>query len=257
MAPIHFPINDWDGNGCTDDLFDIAMDMKISQNYQTQDEEGDILDFLLSGGGNLDCDSYACNDDVEVEVSIEVENVPPNEDDATESSDVYKMLWITLSSVFKEFLGLDFKGETDLKKIEEILNYHIYGWREKCESGRDYFLSPYKYKTESEYLAVLDYAKRLKKIYETKAVKLTKNYYIDEKCKENAVYTYCGVVYEGNSMVYHYRVNDELIKPGDIVIVPSGQNNEEKEATVVSVGEYLSNAVPYPIEKSKKIIRKK
>lgn len=255
MAPIHFPINDWNCNGSTDDLFDIAMDMKISQNYQSQDEEDDILDFLLSGGGNSDCDSYVCNDDDE-EVSIEVEIVPSNEDDVAESSDIYKTIWIALSSVFKEFLGLDFKGETDPKKIEEILNYYIDGWREKCESGSDYFLSPYKYKTESEYLAVLDYAKKIKKIYDAKTDKLTKNYYIDEKRKENTVYTYCGVVYEGNSMVYHYRVNDELIAPGDIVIVPSGRNNEE-EATVVSVGEYLSYAVPYPIEKTKKIIRKK
>lgn len=256
MAPIRFPINDWDGNGSTDDLFDITMEMKISQNYQKQDKEDGILDFLLSVGENLNCDSYVCNDDDD-EVSIEVEIVPPNEDNEAESSDIYKMLWITLSSACKDLLGLDFIGETDLKKLEEILNYHIYGWREKCESGSDYFLSPYKYKTESEYLAVLDYAKRIKKIYEAKEDELTENYYIDEKCKENAVYTYCGVVYEGNLMVYHYRVNDELIKPGDIVIVPCGQNNEEKEATVVSVGEYLSNAVPYPIEKSKKIIRKK
>ena len=38
MAPIRFPINDWDGNGSTDDLFDITMEMKISQNYQNQDK---------------------------------------------------------------------------------------------------------------------------------------------------------------------------------------------------------------------------
>ena len=76
MAPIRFPINDWDGNGSTDDLFDITMEMKISQNYQKQDKEDGILDFLLSVGDNLDCDSYVCNDDDEV--SIEVEIVPPS-----------------------------------------------------------------------------------------------------------------------------------------------------------------------------------
>ena len=31
MAPIRFPINDWDGDGSTDSLFDITMEMKVCE----------------------------------------------------------------------------------------------------------------------------------------------------------------------------------------------------------------------------------
>ncbi len=257
MAPFKFPINDWDGNGSTDDLYDIFMENKVCQNFESQKEETDFLDELIPGISlNIGTDDYDIEDNIEDNIETDGLNNSV-EESVIKTDDVYEMIWTVLSSVLKEYVGLDFDGETDLKKIEEKLNYYKYGWRENCESGSEYFLNPYSYKTESEYLAVLAYAKRIKERYEAQIDRLTKNSYIDENCKKNEIHIYCGVVFEGNSMVFHYKTDNKQIKPGDIVVVPVGLSNEEKEATVVSIGEYLSNAVPYPVEKTKKIIRKK
>lgn len=66
---------------------------------------------------------------------------------------------------------------------------------------------------------------------------------------------YCRVSFRGND-VYYYRTNDKTIKVGDTVIVPTGKNNIESEAVVKSVNEYSENSVPYPLDKTKHIIRK-
>ena len=162
-----------------------------------------------------------------------------------------------MRSVFKDYVGIEFDENPDIKTVEKALNYYKDGWREKCESGEEYFLSPYRYKTEAEYIAVLEYAKGVKERYEKQIEIMSKNYFIDENSEGNRVYTYCGVVFDGNTRVFHYLTGNETIRAGDVVIVPVGMNNDEKEATVVSVGEYLSNAVPYPVSKTKEVIRKK
>lgn len=43
MAPFKFPINDWDGNGSTDDLYDIYMEKKVCESFETKKEDN-ILD---------------------------------------------------------------------------------------------------------------------------------------------------------------------------------------------------------------------
>lgn len=253
LAPFKFPINDWDGNGSTDDLYDIFMENKICQSFESKKETTAFPDELIQGI-SLDIST----DDYDIEDNIETEDLNNSVEEPVIKTDAaYEMIWIILSSVLKEYAGLDFGEETNLDKIEEKLDYFKYGWREKCESGSEYSLSPYSYKTEKEYLAVLNYAKRIKERYEAQIDRLTKNSYIDENCKEKDVYTICGVVFEGNPMVFHYKTNNKSIKPGDIVIVPVGLSNEEKEATVVSIGEYLANATPYPVKKTKEIIQKK
>lgn len=78
----------------------------------------------------------------------------------------------------------------------------------------------------------------------------------EETLSDKTEYIYCGVMYKDNNFTYHYMTDDESIKIGDTVIVPVGVTNEEAIATVVSVGKYLRVAVPYPVEKTKKIIRK-
>ena len=266
MAPIRFPINDWDGDGSTDSLFDITMEMKVYESFQK--EETDFLDELIPDVelpiSDIQYENDVVDSSMEEEFSLETDNDYENTDSQNtveetvfKTEDVYKIIWSVLRSVFKEYVGIEFDEKPEIKTVEEILNYYKGGWREKCESGKEYFLSPHQYKTEAEYIAVLEYAKRAKERYEKKIENVTKNYYIDEKCEDNTIYKYCGVVFDDNTLVFHYIANDENIRPGDVVIVPVGINNEEKEATVVSVGEYLSNAVPYPIAKTKEVIRKK
>jgi len=245
MAPLIFPINDWDGNGSTDDLYDIMVEMKVRDSLKK--EEKSFLDKLFQEI------PLAITTDVYSDDDFEMEQSENGEEIVIKAADIYKLIWIAARSIFKEYLGIEFDEEPDLKTVEESLNYYKGGWREKCESGSEYYVSPYKYKTEAEYVAVLEYAKRIKERYEAKIDRLTKNCYIDEKCEENKAYTYCGVVFEDNTMVFYYITDDESIKPGDVITVPVGTDNDKKDATVVSIGKYLSNAVPYPVEKTKNI----
>ena len=79
----------------------------------------------------------------------------------------------------------------------------------------------------------------------------TKDDWVDEK-----VYIYCGVVFQKPGKVYCYRTEDETIQIGDKVIVAVGREMEEKEVEVVHVGRYLRACAPYPVDKSKCILRK-
>ena len=64
MAPIRFPINDWDGDGSTDSLFDITMEMKVCESFQK--EETDFLDELIPELPlNLSTDGYDDDNDYE------------------------------------------------------------------------------------------------------------------------------------------------------------------------------------------------
>jgi len=66
---------------------------------------------------------------------------------------------------------------------------------------------------------------------------------------------YCGVEFSDGGSIYHYRTTDLRINVGDIVIVPVGENNHEREATVKTVDYCRWDDTPYPLEKTKQIIR--
>lgn len=66
---------------------------------------------------------------------------------------------------------------------------------------------------------------------------------------------YAKVKLGDSSFGYSYRCNDQSIKAGDKVIVPVG-DKQEITGTVISVDFYALDQVPYPIEKTKFIIRK-
>jgi len=67
---------------------------------------------------------------------------------------------------------------------------------------------------------------------------------------------YCGVEFSDGGSIYHYRTTDLRINVGDIVIVPVGKDNEEKEAIIKTVDYCRWDDTPYPLEKTKQIIRK-
>lgn len=71
---------------------------------------------------------------------------------------------------------------------------------------------------------------------------------------DDKIYTFCGVVFPHTLHPYHYRTEDAAIKVGDEVLVPVG--TKETIGTVVSIGQYMRIAAPYPVEKTKFIIRK-
>ncbi|MEA5069429.1 MAG: hypothetical protein VB067_10600, partial [Christensenellaceae bacterium] len=66
---------------------------------------------------------------------------------------------------------------------------------------------------------------------------------------------YCGVEFSDGGKVYHYRTTDLRIDVGDEVIVPVGENNHELKATVETVEFCRWDDTPYPLEKTKEIIR--
>lgn len=73
--------------------------------------------------------------------------------------------------------------------------------------------------------------------------------------KDNEV-VYVSVAFNDYSeLTYYYQTDNLEIKIGDIVMVPVGNNNEENRAMVVDVEVYDKNDVPYPLDKTKKVIR--
>ena len=74
--------------------------------------------------------------------------------------------------------------------------------------------------------------------------------------EDKNIYIYCGIALANSARPYSFRTEDATIRIGDTVIVPIGEENKETKGTVVSVGQYARMGVPYPVEKTKFILRK-
>ena len=66
---------------------------------------------------------------------------------------------------------------------------------------------------------------------------------------------YCGVEFCDGGKIYYYRTDDLRIEEGDEVIVPVGKSNDERVATVKTVEFYRLDDTPYPLARTKEIIR--
>ena len=67
----------------------------------------------------------------------------------------------------------------------------------------------------------------------------------------------CNVIFNSYGKSYQYLSDDESITPGDYVLVPVGLVQEEKAALVKSIRYYkMDDYTPYPLERTKKILRK-
>lgn len=69
-------------------------------------------------------------------------------------------------------------------------------------------------------------------------------------------YIYCGVTFPGSGMRYSYLTDDDSIQVGDFVVAPAGEDNCESIVQVESVAYFAADEVPYPLEKTKRILRK-
>lgn len=69
-------------------------------------------------------------------------------------------------------------------------------------------------------------------------------------------YIYCEVEFENGGTTYSYRTEDETIRMGDHVLVPVGPENRPGAAVVVGLEYVTADTAPYPLEKTKRIIRK-
>lgn len=67
---------------------------------------------------------------------------------------------------------------------------------------------------------------------------------------------YCSVAFDDSFITYYYRTEDGSIAKGDRVLVPVGQENRPTLAKVVEVEYFAPDEVPFPIEKTKYILRR-
>lgn len=67
---------------------------------------------------------------------------------------------------------------------------------------------------------------------------------------------YCSVEFEEGGRSYYYISDDDSIEAGAMVIVPVGRDNHEAVAVVADVEFFRPDNVPFPLEKTKHIIRK-
>lgn len=69
-------------------------------------------------------------------------------------------------------------------------------------------------------------------------------------------YIFLSVTFLESYKNYYYLTDDDSIKVGDYVIVPVGRNNYKEIAEVVNVEYFDEKNAPFPIERTKEIIRK-
>lgn len=128
-------------------------------------------------------------------------------------------------------------------------------WRKAVPSGEEYGIDPVDFDTEQEYLDALNAEVNDASQPETDEI-LNEQEKIEEYVSDKMVYTYCGVLLPFSSRPYSFRTEDNTIQICDTVIVPVGENDKEMKGRVVSIGQYLRLSAPYPVEKTKLIIRK-
>ena len=182
--------------------------------------------------------------------------------DVEDSSERYaytrKNAWRATVPDGKEY-GMDPIDYDSEQEYLDDLNEAKYEWRQWYPSAdeNEYGLDVNDFETEDDFRKAMD-AKEQEQLEAKRQAAIQKQLALQEvTAKDKTIYTYCGVLLSGSSRPYSYRTNDKTIQIGDTVIVPYGPDNKEIEGKVVSVGQYTRLAVPYPVEKTKMIIRKK
>lgn len=137
------------------------------------------------------------------------------------------------------------------------LNDRKYGWR-KWYADRDTCgLDVNDFETQNEFNAAVD-VKRQKqreaREQERKQNQAEHQRKAADITDDKNIYTICGVSFPRAYHPYYYRVEDMSLKIGDTVIVPVG--DKEAEGTIISIGQYMRQAAPFPVDKMKTIIYK-
>ena len=68
--------------------------------------------------------------------------------------------------------------------------------------------------------------------------------------------TFCNVEFEEGGRTYCYLADSDEYSVGDLVVVPAGRDNHEAVARIESIEYHPAEEAPFPIEKTKRIIRK-
>ncbi len=159
--------------------------------------------------------------------------------------------------------GVDPEDYETEEEYEEALEEAKYAWREDAEDGSEYDVDPEDYETEEEYMEALEEAKYAWR----EDAEDGSDYGVDPEealqkqqkldfLEDKTIYTYCGVMLPFSDRPYSYRTDDDGLEIGDEVVVPVGEEDKEMNGIIVSIGRYASIGVPFPVEKTKFIIRK-
>ena len=160
--------------------------------------------------------------------------------------------------------------ETEQEYLEAI-NEQKYSWREWYQNEDTLGLDVADYETVEEFNKALNARmaeqrlqareqrkreRQQQKIDKQKnwqperAIKLAAEKPIDDK----TIYTICGVEFPHAARPYSYMAGNQSLKIGDMVLVPV--ESTQAIGTVVSIGQFLRKAAPFPIDKMKTVICK-
>lgn len=65
---------------------------------------------------------------------------------------------------------------------------------------------------------------------------------------------YLSVEFQAGGRMYYYKTQDDIIRPGDEIYVPVGNEREQKKVKVKKIEYYLPNNAPFPENKTRSII---
>ncbi|MFV0466454.1 MAG: hypothetical protein ACK5ML_10315 [Lachnospiraceae bacterium] len=78
------------------------------------------------------------------------------------------------------------------------------------------------------------------------------NWYAYGKKIDEAIYL--SVEFQVGARTYYYKTEDDTLKPGDMVWVPVGNDEEKKKAKIKKVEYYLRDNTPFPEDKTRAVI---
>lgn len=169
--------------------------------------------------------------------------------------------------------GLDPRYYDSEQEYLEALEEEKYGWRKWYKDEDTLGLNVNDFETQEEYRKAYDARLEEKRQTEREQREQERRKLQQQRERERRewvekeqrieaekarvdenIYTFCGVLFPHTLHPYYYRTDDPTIKVGDDVLVPVG--DKETIGKVVSVGQYMRVAAPYPVDKTKFIIRK-
>lgn len=190
------------------------------------------------------------------------------EDDCEQYTYIRKNAWRKTVPDGSKY-GLDPRYYDSEQEYLEALNEGKYGWREWYKDDDTLGLDVNDFETQEEFQKVYNTRReeirqkeREQREQERLRLQKERQQRHEEELRVEAekarvddkIYTFCGVAFPHAQRPYSYRTEDTTIKVGDLVLVPVG--DKETTGTVVSVGQYMRIAAPYPVDKTKFIIRK-
>ena len=144
---------------------------------------------------------------------------------------------------------MDYETE---EEYTDALEEAKYGWRDIFTDRMDFNVNPENCKTADDYINALIAADSTDQPPQQKDSPAPLSPKKVEK--DNPIYTICGIAFPHAAHPYYYRTEDASLKIGDRVQLPAG--TVITCGTVVSIGQYLREAAPFPIEQMKPILSK-